>query len=95
MLLIRYYFYVCQNKLFSNDKSGMNNRDKSFKWSENLSVAEEINIFQDYAEMIKIVARNLMQEEIERKCGEKYSREKLEEGRYSHWGYNPNKTKVA
>jgi len=23
MLLIRYYFYVCQNKLFSNDKSGL------------------------------------------------------------------------
>ena len=39
------------------------NRNKNLHWFENLSVEEQMNIFQDYSEMLKIVATNLMQEE--------------------------------
>jgi transposase-like protein len=71
------------------------NRNKNLHWFENLSVEEQMNIFQDYSEMLKIVATNLMQEEIERKCGERYSREKPNSGRYNRWGYNPGSIKIG
>jgi len=71
------------------------NRNKNLHWFQNLAVEEQMNIFQDYAEMLKIVATNLMQEEIERKCGEKYSREKPNSGRYNRWGYNPGSIKIG
>lgn len=71
------------------------NRNKNLEWFQNLAVEEQLNIFQDYAEMLKIVATNLMQEEIERKCGARYNREKPENGRYSRWGYNPGSVKIG
>lgn len=73
----------------------MKNRNNNLQWFQNLAVEEQLNIFQDYAEMLKIVATNLMQEEIERKCGEKYSREKPNSGRYNRWGYNPGSIKIG
>jgi len=45
--------------------------------------------------MLKILANNLMMEDIENKCGEHYSRSKPEEGRYSRWGVNPGSIKVG
>ncbi|AFN75915.1 hypothetical protein MROS_2685 [Melioribacter roseus P3M-2] len=43
-----------------------NNRNKNLEWFQNLGIEEQLNIFQDYAEMLRIVATNLMQEDIEK-----------------------------
>lgn len=72
-----------------------NNRDKNLKWFQNLGIEEQLNIFQDYTEMLRIVASNIMQEEIKKKCGERYSREKPNSGRYNRWGYNPGSIKIG
>lgn len=72
-----------------------NNRNKNLEWFQNLGIEEQLNIFQDYAEMLRIVATNLMQEDIEKKCGERYSRQKPESGRYNRWGYNPGSIKIG
>jgi transposase-like protein len=45
--------------------------------------------------MLKIVATNLMQEEIEVKCGARYSHRKPNSGRYNRWGYNPGSIKIG
>ncbi len=72
-----------------------NNRYKNLEWFLRQSRKEQLEIFQDYTEMLKIVANNLLKGEIEEKCGERYSREKQEEGRYSRWGYNPGSIKIG
>lgn len=72
-----------------------NNRNKNLGWFQNLEIEEQLNIFQDYSEMLKIIATNLMQEDIERKCGERYSRQKPESGRYNRRGYNPGSIKIG
>ena len=48
-----------------------NNRNKNLEWFQNLGIEEQLNIFQDYAEMLRIVATNLMQEDIEKKMRRK------------------------
>ena len=72
-----------------------NNREKNLDWLKEQSVEYQLSLFQDYAEMMKILANNLMMEDIENKCGERYSRLKPEEGRYSRWGVNPGSIKVG
>lgn len=64
-------------------------REKNLDWLSKQLIEYQINLLQDYTEMTKIVANNLMQNSVTEKCGERYSREKPEEGRYSRWGYNP------
>ena len=76
----------------------MKNQEKkrrNLQWFSNLELEEQLDIFQDYTEMLRIVANNLMLEEINNKCGERYSREKPEEGRYSRWGSNPGSIKIG
>lgn len=72
-----------------------NNRRKNLEWLKEQSLEYQLSLFKDYAEMLKILANNLMMEDIENKCGERYSRIKPEEGRYNRWGANPGSIKVG
>ncbi len=48
MLLIRYYFYVCQNKLFSNDKSGFNFKNLSdYTYSPDYSQKKKLKVISE------------------------------------------------
>ena len=70
-------------------------RNENLQWFEQLSLDNQLDIFQDYTTMLKIVANNLLQEDITNKCGERYSREKPHNGQYSRWGYNPGSIKIG
>lgn len=70
-------------------------REKNLEWLVSQPLEYQINLLQDYTEMVKIVANNLMQSSIIEKCGDRYSHEKPEEGRYSRWGYNPGSLTVG
>lgn len=72
-----------------------NNRLKNLEWLKTQPVEYQLSLFQDYAEIMRIIANNLMQEEMTKRCGERYSREKPNGGRYSRWGYNPGSIKVG
>jgi len=71
------------------------NRLKNLEWLKTQLVEYQLSLFQDYAEIMRIIANNLMQEEMTKRCGERYSREKPNGGRYSRWGYNPGSIKVG
>ena len=64
---------------------------KNIEWLLKQSKEYRLNLFQDYVELVKILATHLMDEEMESKCGEKYSRES---NRYDRWGSNPGSIKV-
>ena len=71
------------------------NRQKNLNWFNEQPMEYQLSLFQNYVEMMKIVANNLMNEDITRKCGERYSHQKPESGRYSRWGYNPGSIKIG
>ena len=70
-------------------------KEKNLEWMKNQPLSVQLNMFQEYTEIMKIVANTLMQESVTEKCGERYSREKPEGGRYNRWGYNPGSIKVG
>ena len=72
-----------------------NSREKNLDWMKNQPLSTQLDMFQEYTEIMKIVANTLMQVSMSEKCGERYSRRKPESGRYNRWGYNPGSIKVG
>lgn len=72
-----------------------NSREKNLEWLKEQPSSYQISLFQDYTEVMKIVANSLLQNSINEKCGERYSREKPEGRRYWRWGYNPGSIKIG
>ena len=64
---------------------------KNFDWLKRQPREYQISLFGEYAEMLKILATQLMEEEIENKCGNKYSRNE----EYLRWTSNPGSIKVG
>lgn len=71
------------------------NRNKNLEWLKSQPLESQLNLFQEYTEIMKIVANSLMETSMGEKCGNRYSREKPEEGRYSRWGFNPGSIKIG
>lgn len=71
------------------------NSRKNLEWLKEQKLEYQISLFQDYTEIMKIVANNLMESSITEKCGERYRHQSLEERHYSRWGYNPGSIKVG
>ncbi|MDP2303657.1 MAG: hypothetical protein Q8N03_14660 [Ignavibacteria bacterium] len=69
-------------------------RNKNLEWLKSQPLESQLNLFQKYTEIMKILANSLMETSIGEKCGIRYSREKPEAGRYSRWGYNPASIKI-
>lgn len=64
---------------------------KNFDWLLNQPREYQISLFGEYAEMLKILANELMDEELEKKCGKKYDRSES----YSRWSSNPGSIKIG
>lgn len=64
---------------------------KNFDWLLNQPREYQISLFGEYAEMLKILANELMEEELESKCGKKYDRGQP----YSRWSSNPGSIKLG
>jgi transposase-like protein len=70
-----------------------NNRD--LKWYLNQASDIQLSIFSHYVEMLKIMANQLLEDEVKSKTGERYDRDKPEQGRYSRWGSNPGSIRIG
>ncbi len=68
---------------------------KNIEWLLSQPKEYQLHLFQDYVELVKILASHLMEEELENKCGEKYNRASPHLGRYDRWGSNPGSIKVG
>lgn len=64
---------------------------KNFEWLLNQPKEYQISLFGEYAEMMKILANQLMNKEIENKCGKKYDRTE----QYSRWSSNPGSIQLG
>lgn len=68
---------------------------KNIEWLLSQPKEYQLTLFQDYLELVKILACHLMEEEMINKCGEKYSRSRPHSGRYDRWGSNPGSIKLG
>lgn len=55
----------------------------------------KLHLLQHHAEMARLLAREIMEEEVTSLAGERYSREKPHRGRYCRWGCNPGSIGVG
>lgn len=55
----------------------------------------KLHLLQHHAEMARLLAQEIMEEEVIGLAGERYSREKPQGGRYSRWGSNPGSIAVG
>lgn len=55
----------------------------------------KLQLLQHHAEMARLLAREIMEEEVIGLAGERYSRDKPHDGRYARWGCNPGSVAVG
>lgn len=76
----------------------MKNKEKviqNLQWYQNQSLETQISLFSNYLEVAKILANQMLEEEVKEKAGERYNREEPSSGRYSCWGSNPGSIRVG
>ena len=69
----------------SKDKT----KHKDLKWLSEQDIKTKMETFLYYSEIIKLLANEIMKDEVIQYAGERYSRDKPNDGRYSRWGFNP------
>lgn len=84
-----YNFVFANNKKIKKEPQMKDT--KNFEWLLNQPKQYQISLFGEYAEMMKILANQLMNEEIENKCGKRYDRSE----QYSRWSSNPGSIKLG
>ena len=76
----------------------MKNREKvqqNLDWYKNQSVETQISLFGNFLEVAKLLANQILEDEVKEKAGQRYDREKPSSGRYSRWGSNPGSIRVG
>ena len=68
---------------------------ENLQWYVNQPVEIQLELFKHFVDVAKILANQLFEDEVKSKAGEKYSREKPSEGKYSRWGSNPGSIRVG
>ena len=69
--------------------------NKTMEWYLGQPKDIQLSLFNHYIEMMQIMADKLMEEEVKEKTGERYERDKPEDGRYNRWGSNPGTIRIA
>ncbi|MDF1612528.1 transposase [Stygiobacter electus] len=69
--------------------------NENLQWYINQPVEIQLELFKHYVNMAKVLANQFFEDEVRQKAGEKYTREKPEEGRYDRWGSNPVSIRVG
>ena len=52
-------------------------------------------VMQHYQEVVRLLAREFMEQEVEELAGRRYHRDKPHDGRYVRWGSNPGSIQVG
>ena len=55
----------------------------------------KLHLLQHYAKLAEMLAREIMEEEVQTLAGARYQRDKPHEGRYSRWGVNPGSIQIG
>src|SRR5512146_2779354 len=69
--------------------------NRNLKWYLEQTEDMQLSLFSHYVEMMKIIAGQLLEDEVRGKAGGRYEKEKPEEGRYSRWGSNPGSIRIG
>lgn len=70
-------------------------RVKNLEWLLDQPVEIQFELFRHHIELSKLLINQLLQDEVEQKAGEKYTRAKPFDGRFSRWGYNPGSVRIG
>lgn len=70
-------------------------REKNLEWLLDQPVEIQFELFRHHIELSKLLINQLLQDEVEQKAGEKYTRAKPFDGRFSRWGYNPGSVRIG
>ena len=76
----------------------MKNKEKAvqnLEWYQNQSLETQISLFSNFLEVAKLLANQMLEDEVKEKAGLRYDREKPSSGRYSRWGSNPGSIRVV
>jgi transposase-like protein len=68
---------------------------ENLHWFLEQPEASQFELFNKFVDVAKLMFNQLTENEVNKKAGEKYSREKPEEGKYSRWGYNPGSIRIG
>jgi putative transposase len=69
--------------------------DKDILWYLEQPTDIQLSLFSHYVEIMKIIANQMLEDRVKEKTGERYDRQKPEEGRYSRWGSNPGSIRIG
>jgi len=70
-------------------------RGKNLEWLLEQPVEIQFELFRHHIELSKLLINQLLEDEVERKAGEKYTRTKPFDGQFSRWGYNPGSVRIG
>jgi len=70
-------------------------RGKNLEWLLDQPVETQFELFRYHIELSKLLINQLLKDEVEQKAGEKYTRAKPFDGRFSRWGYNPGSVRIG
>ncbi len=71
------------------------NAAQNLQWYQNQSLETQISLFGNFLEVAKLLANQMLEDEVKEKAGLRYEREKPSSGRYSRWGSNPGSIRVG
>lgn len=71
------------------------NAAQNLDWYQNQSLETQISLFGNFLEVAKLLANQMLEDEVKEKAGQKYDREKPSSGRYSRWGSNPGSIRIG
>lgn len=71
------------------------NLTENLDWYQNQTLETQISLFGNFLEVAKLLASQILEDEVKEKAGERYNREKPSEGRYSRWGSNPGSVRIG
>jgi len=68
---------------------------KNLQWYMEQSLETQLSLFGNFLEVAKILANQMIEDEVKSKAGERYERDKPEDGQYSRWGSNPGSIRIG
>lgn len=65
------------------------------KWLQNQPIDTQLAMIQHHLSLTQMLVNELLENEVVRLAGERYSRDKPHDGRYSRYGFNPSSVRVG
>jgi putative transposase len=68
---------------------------ENLRWLLQQPANVKMSMLESHLDLCRLLINELLEEEVTRLCGPKYSHEKPFDGRYSRWGYNPGSVRIG